>query len=158
VREHVDRPDEAIARISEVLKPGTSYHFLCPNYLFPYEPHFNIPTIFTKGLTWRLMGLRIEGNTRMDDPKGVWRSLNWITVPKVKRFAAKDSTLTLHFDRATLIWMLERALTDKEFAGRRARWMVACVRMAVALRMHRLAGYIPATVQPIMDVRLTKKS
>ncbi|WP_204327929.1 hypothetical protein, partial [Proteus mirabilis] len=47
-----------------------------------------------------------------------------VTVPKVKRFAAKDATLTLRFHRAMLVWMLERALTDKEFAGRRAQWMV----------------------------------
>jgi SAM-dependent methyltransferase len=157
VMEHIDLPDEAIARVSEVLEPGASYRFLCPNYLFPYEPHFNIPTLFTKRLTWRLMRQRIEGNTRVDDPSGLWRSLNWITVPKVERFAAKDATLTLRFHRAMLVWMLERALKDKEFAGRRAKWMVAVIRTAVALRLHHLAGYIPALLQPIMDVRLTKK-
>lgn len=157
VMEHIDLPDEAVRRVSEVLKPGASYHFLCPNYVFPYEPHFNIPTFFTKELTCRVMRHRIEGNTGMDDPKGVWRSLNWITVPKVKRFAAKDATLTLSFHRAMLVWMLERALTDKEFAGRRAQWMVAAIRSAVKLRVHHLAGYVPATLQPIMDVRLTKR-
>lgn len=157
VMEHIDLPDEAIARVSEVLKPGASYRFLCANYLFPYEPHFNIPTLFTKRLTWRLMRHRIPGSTHMDDTEGVWRSLNWITVPKVARIAAKDATLTLHFHRATLVWMLERALKDKDFAGRRAKWMVAGIRAAVALRMYHLAGYIPAMLQPIMDVRLTKK-
>lgn len=157
VMEHIDLPDEAVRRVSEVLKPGASYHFLCPNYVFPYEPHFNIPTFFTKELTCRVMRHRIEGNTGMDDPKGVWRSLNWITVPKVKRFAAKDATLTLRFHRAMLVWMLERALTDKEFAGRRAQWMVAAIRSAVKLRVHHLAGYVPATLQPIMDVRLAKR-
>lgn len=157
VMEHIDLPDEAVRRVSEVLKPGASYRFLCPNYVFPYEPHFNIPTFFTKELTCRVMRHRIEGNTGMDDPKGVWRSLNWITVPKVKRFAAKDATLTLRFHRAMLVWMLERALTDKEFAGRRAQWMVAAIRSAVKLRVHHLAGYVPATLQPIMDVRLTKR-
>jgi SAM-dependent methyltransferase len=157
VMEHIDLPDKAITRISEVLKPGGSHRFLCANYLFPYEPHFNIPTLFTKGLTRRLMRSRIEGSTRTDDPEGVWRSLNWITVTKVARFAAKDATLTLRFHRTTLVWMLERALTDEEFAGRRAKWMVAAIRKAVALGLHHLAGYVPAMLQPIMDVRLTKK-
>ena len=157
VMEHIDHPDRAVERVSEVLAPGASYRFLCPNYLFPYEPHFNIPTMFTKQMTWRLMRRRIEGNTLTDDPMGVWRSLNWITVPKVARFAAADETLTLRFNRAMLVWMLERALQDQEFAGRRASWMVATIRWAVAMRLHHLAGYIPATLQPIMDVRLTKK-
>jgi SAM-dependent methyltransferase len=157
VMEHIDVPDEAVSRISNVLKPGASYRFLCANYVFPYEPHFNIPTLFTKKLTRLLMRKRIEGSTRMDDPEGVWRSLNWITVPKVAHFAAKDATLTPYFHRATLVWMLERALTDKEFADRRSKWMVAGIRKAVAWRLHRLAGAIPAALQPVMDVRLTKK-
>jgi SAM-dependent methyltransferase len=156
VMEHIDVPDEAVARISDVLKPGASYRFLCANYVFPYEPHFNIPTLFTKKLTRRLMRKRIESTTRMEDPEGVWRSLNWITVPKVARLAAKDPTLIPQFGRATLVWMLERTLTDEQFAGRRAPWMVTGIRKAVALRLHHLAGYVPATVQPIMDVRLTK--
>lgn len=157
VMEHIDLPDVAIARVSEVLKPGASYRFLCPNYLFPYEPHFNIPTIFTKKLTRRLLRHRIEGNAYLDDPNGLWRSINWITVPKVKRFAAQDAALTPHFNRAMLVWMLERALEDQEFASRRAKWMVTGIRTAVKLRLHRLAGYVPAMLQPIMDVRLTKR-
>jgi SAM-dependent methyltransferase len=157
VMEHIDLPDEAITRVSDALKPGASHRFLCANYLFPYEPHFNIPTLFTKELTWRVMRRRIEGTTRTDDPAGVWRSLNWITVPQVKRIAAKDATLTAQFGRTTMVWMLERVLTDDQFAGRRAKWMVAGIRTAVALRLHRLAGYIPARLQPIMDVRLTNK-
>lgn len=157
VMEHIDLPNEAIERVSAVLKPGASYRFLCPNYLFPYEPHFNIPTLFTKKLTRRVMRRRIEGNTILDDPDGVWRSLNWITVRKVRGFAAKDSTVTLSFHRAMLVWMLERALNDEEFAGRRAKWMVTGIRTAVSLRLHHLAGYIPAMLQPIMDVRLAKK-
>jgi SAM-dependent methyltransferase len=100
VMEHIDLPDEAIKHVSEVLKPGASYRFLSPNYLFPYEPHFNIPTLFTKRLTRRVMRHRIESNTYLDDPNGLWRSLNWITEPRLKRFAAKDATLTLYFHRA----------------------------------------------------------
>lgn len=158
VMEHIDLPEEAIARVSDVLKPGASYHFMCPNYVFPYEPHFNMPTVLTKRLTARVMRRRIEDSSRMEDPEGVWRSLNWITVPKVARFARRDPRLTLDFRRGTMVSMLERALMDKEFASRRPDWMVSGIRMAVGLRLHRLAGLIPATLQPVMDVRLTKKS
>jgi SAM-dependent methyltransferase len=156
VMEHIDLPDEAIARVSAVLKPGASHRFLCANYLFPYEPHFNIPTAFTKKLTWRLLRHRIEGNRQLDDPMGMWRSLNWLTVPQVERYVRKDKTLALTLNRATMVWMLERALTDKEFASRRSPWMIAGIRAAVMLRVHRLVGYVPAMLQPIMDVRMTK--
>src|SRR6185436_18124935 len=90
VMEHIEAPDAAIERVSASLAPGGSYRFLCPNYLFPYEPHFNIPTFGSKRLTERLLRRRIHSNTRANDPTGLWKSLNWITVPQVKRMAAAD--------------------------------------------------------------------
>jgi hypothetical protein len=157
VMEHIKEPAQAIARVSEVLSAGGSYRFLCPNYLFPYEPHFNIPTMGGKALTGKLMRSRIEGNARVDDPAGLWKSLNWITVPQVKRMVRSDASLDAHFRTSTLTWMLERALSDVEFAKRRASWMVAVIGILRSLGLLRLASCIPAPFQPIMDVRLTKR-
>lgn len=157
VMEHVDAPDAVIARVSAVLLPGASYRFLCPNYLFPYEPHFNIPTFGSKGLTWRLMRRRIQEHAGMDDPAGAWQSLNWITVPQVRRIAANDDSLLICFCTRTMVWMLERAVSDAGFARRRSAWMVAAVSALSTLRLLRFAALIPAMFQPIMDVRLTKK-
>jgi len=156
VMEHIEAPDQAVARVSAALSVGGSYRFLCPNYLFPYEPHFNIPTIGGKALTARLMRRRIEGSSSVDDPAGLWKSLNWITVPDVRRMARSDGSLGLHFRTSTLTWMLERALSDGEFAKRRAGWMVSAIGMLRKLGLLRLASFIPAVFQPIMDVRLTK--
>ncbi len=156
VMEHIDAPDVAMARVSAVLSPGGSHRFLCPNYLFPYEPHFNIPTLGSKALTERLLRRRIEGNTRMDDPAGVWKSLNWITVPQVRRIAAADASLAIAFHSRTLAWMIERVVGDVEFAKRRAAWMVAAIKVLSTSRLLRFASLVPATCQPLMDVRLTK--
>ncbi len=157
VMEHVEAPDQGIARVSAVLSAGGSYRFLCPNYLFPYEPHFDIPTVGSKAMTERFMRGRIEGCARVDDPVGLWKSLNWISVPQVKRIARSDESLEARFRTSTLTWMLERALSDVQFARRRARWMVAAIGMLKGLGLLRLASFIPATLQPIMDVRLTKR-
>ena len=158
VMEHIEQPAAAMARVSAVLKPGACYRFLCPNYLFPYEPHFNIPTFGNKRLTERLMRRAIFDTTRVDDPAGLWKSLNWITVLDVRRDVAADASLRLTFERKTLVWMLERAVRDAGFAARRAGWMIAIIRLLVALKLHRLAGLIPAVLQPIMDVRLEKRA
>lgn len=157
VMEHVEEPDRAMARISAVLLAGGSYRFLCPNYLFPYEPHFNIPTIGSKALTGRLLHSRIYGSSRVDDPAGLWKSLNWISVPQVKRMARSDESLDVEFRTTTLAWMLERALSDVEFAKRRAGWMVAFIGLLRRLGLLRLASFVPAVFQPIMDARLTKR-
>ena len=156
VMEHVEAPDVAIERVSASLSPGGSYRFLCPNYLFPYEPHFNIPTFGSKALTERFMRRRIQASKRMDDPIGVWRSLNWITVPQVRRMAAADASLGIAFQRRTLAPMIERAVSDVEFAKRRSAWMLTAVKVLSATRLLRFASLVPATFQPLMDVRLTK--
>jgi SAM-dependent methyltransferase len=156
VMEHIDVPDAAIERVSASLSPGGSYRFLCPNYLFPYEPHFNIPTFGSKALTERLLRRHIQTNTKMDDPIGVWKSLNWITVPQVRRMAAADASLAIAFQRRTLASMLERAVGDAEFVKRRAPWMISAIKVLRATRLLRFASLIPASCQPLMDVRLTK--
>ena len=156
VMEHVDAPGIAIERVSASLSPGGSYRFLCPNYVFPYEPHFNIPTFGSKALTERLLRRRIQSDTGTDDPIGVWRSLNWITVPQVRRMAAADASLSIAFQRRTLASILERAVGDVEFAKRRAPWMVTAIKVLRATRLLRFASLVPATCQPVMDVRLTK--
>jgi SAM-dependent methyltransferase len=155
VMEHVEAPGVAIERVSASLSPGGSYRFLCPNYLFPYEPHFNIPTFGSKALTERLLRRRIRANTTTGDPIGVWKSLNWITVPQVRRMAA-DASLGISFQRRTLVSMIERAVGDVEFSKRRARWMVNAIKTLRATRLLRLASLVPASCQPLMDVRLTK--
>jgi 2-polyprenyl-3-methyl-5-hydroxy-6-metoxy-1,4-benzoquinol methylase len=156
VMEHIEAPEAAIERVSASLSPGGSYRFLCPNYLFPYEPHFNIATFGSKGLTERLLRRRIQDNTKIRDPIGLWKSLNWITVPQVRRIAAADASLAIAFQRRTLASMLERAVGDVEFAKRRAPWMVTAIKVLRTTRLLRLAALVPATCQPLMDVRLTK--
>jgi SAM-dependent methyltransferase len=158
VMEHVAAPEQAIARITAALSRGGHYRFLCPNYLFPYEPHFNIPTFGSKALTWSLMRRRIEGNSTVDDPTGLWESLNWITVPQVRRYARSAGTLDVSFRRSTLTWMLERAVNDPQFARRRSRWMISIIGAAKTLGVLRLASLVPPLLQPIMDVSLIKRA
>jgi len=156
VMEHIEAPDRAIQRVSAALLPGASYRFLCPNYLFPYEPHFNIPALGGKSLTHSMFRRRIEESDRVEDPVGLWKSLNWITVPQVKRMVGSDASLTTEFRTSTLAWVLDRAVSDREFARRRAGWIIVAIRALRALRVLRLASLVPAAFQPIMDVRLTK--
>ena len=156
VMEHVEAPDIAVRRVSTALAPGASYRFLCPNYVFPYEPHFNMPTLGSKRLTERLWGHRIYSSTNVNDPTGLWNSLNWITVPQVRRIAAADPSLSVAFERRTFGRMVERAIGDPVFARRRAPWMVTAAKVLRSTRLLRLATLVPATCQPLMDVRLTR--
>lgn len=158
VMEHVGDAEAAINAVSRSLNKNGSYRFLCPNYLFPYEPHFNIPTFFSKSLTEKLLSARIHKNSSVDDPAGVWNSLNWISVPKVRKIAAKLKDTSLSFRKDTLSWMMLRVIKDETFASRRAKWMVAAIKAFERLGILKLADFITPALQPVMDCRLTKKS
>lgn len=152
VMEHVESPQNVIARVMAALKPGASYRFFCPNYLFPYEPHFNIPTLFTKDITQFVFHQRIH-NHPMPEPVGTWGSLNWITVPKVRHIAHQEG-LRMECNQRLFVEILERATQDEQFAARRSWWMAALIRRVVKLRLHMLAAMVPVAIQPAMDVRL----
>lgn len=156
VMEHVGDVALVLKNVGRSMRVGASYRFTCPNYLFPYEPHFDIPTLFSKRLTERLLGEKIFASSRMGDPAGTWQSLNWITVPQVKSYVRRLPGLRLTFNRSMLVSTLERVASDPDFAGRRSPALRRLLTMVVSWRMHHLFGGIPAALQPIMDCRLEK--
>lgn len=157
VMEHVASVETAIANVTHALKPGASYAFFCPNYRFPYEPHFGIPIVGSKQLTGRLFRRAIHENRRVPDPEGVWQSLNWITVATVDRICRRLQGLEWRYERSVLAAALERITRDAEFAGRRAPWMRSLSRVLVASRLHRLTTLLPATLQPAIDCTIVRK-
>jgi hypothetical protein len=48
-------------------------------------------------------------------------------------------------------------MNDAAFARRRSAWMVNVVRALRTLRLSRLVALVPPMLQPVMDVRLTKR-
>lgn len=157
VMEHVNDVKTVVANIGASLRPAARYRFTCPNYLFPYEPHFNIPTFFSKKITEKIFKNMILGRSELPDPFGTWRSLNWITVWQVRKIVSQTPELKVLFNRFFLVSTLERIGSDKEFALRRSGWMRMFILGLVKLHMHRLAGFIPVALQPVIDCTLIKR-
>lgn len=155
VMEHIDNVELGLDRICDSIKDGAVYRFTCPNYLFPYEPHFNIPTLFSKKLTAAVFRERIEKNIYVQDPIGAWQSLNWITPLVVQKYA-RVKGVGLKFNRKFLQSTLERVGSDKQFAQRRSKLMRVLVSGTVALGVHRILALIPLVFQPSMDCRIIK--
>ena len=156
VMEHVTDPGKVLANVAASLRPGARYRFTCPNYLFPYEPHFNIPTLLSKRLTERVFGPRILGSRRVTDPAGTWSSLNWITVPRVRRSVRGLPGMRVSFGRSLLVSTLERVVSDPAFAARRSPALRAALGGLVKLGIHRLFALVPAACQPLMDCSMHK--
>jgi hypothetical protein len=92
----------------------------------------------------------------MWDAEGMWASLNWIDVPRIRRIVARMPEFRAEFNRNFLVTTLERVQTDRDFAMRRSVWMRRILQMFLKLRVHQLAGWIPAILQPVIDCRLTR--
>lgn len=158
VMEHVDDVARVVANVGRSLVVGASYRFTCPNYLFPYEPHFNIPTLLSKRLTEMVLGKKIFGCKDMPDPSGTWKSLNWISVVQVRKISKKLPWLRVTFNRLLLVSTLERICFDKDFANRRSPMVRKLLTLFVQLRLHLLLRYMPVILQPIIDCRMDKIS
>jgi SAM-dependent methyltransferase len=156
VMEHVNDVNLCLNAIGKSLKPGGSYRFTCPNYTFPYEPHFNIPTLFNKKITEKIFYGRIFDNTTVPDPVGTWKSLNWISVWSIKRFLRQQSVLKGTFNASLLVSTFERVLSDGEFVKRRSKWVSRVIIVIVKLRLHHFLRFIPVSLQPIIDCKITK--
>ena len=156
VMEHVSDVKAVIENIGASLRPAATYRFTCPNYLFPYEPHFNIPTFFSKEMTERIFRNKIFLAQGVPDPSGTWKSLNWITVRKIGEIVNRLPGLQVAFNRVFLVSTLERIASDQGFASRRSRRVRALILWAIKLRIHRLARFVPAALQPGIDCVLTR--
>lgn len=157
VMEHVPSASLALERVTNALISDGEYHFICPNYWFPYEPHFNIPTLVSKNLTEILLGWAIFSTTRVTDPQGTWKSLNWISIFQVRKIIRHLTGVTAIFKKDILGQMLERIGTDPQFAQRRSAWMRRVIGVLVFFRFHRIVtALIPLLFYPIIDCRIRK--
>lgn len=150
VMEHVDNVSQVIERVVDALKPDAVYRFICPNYSFPYEPHFNIPTIYSKKITEAIFKNKIYTNSTMSDPVGTWRSINWISVGLVRDIANKSNSQII-FSKGLLLKMIERVVDDPIFSLRRPSWLKVIFKFVIILNIHKLTRYIPVSFQPVMD-------
>lgn len=111
VLEHVKDVDMAIAKLTQLLAPDGRMIHSCPNYTFPFEPHFGIPLIpVWPRLTEYVLPQRIRKT-------GLWKSINFITYRDVRRIARKNS-LYVAFQTGTMSEGIERLRRDEQFAAR----------------------------------------
>lgn len=156
VMEHIQDVERGIDSVHAALKPGARYRFTCPNYLFPYEPHFNMPTLFSKRWTESIFHKSILASTRVEEPAPLWTSLNWITTSKIVRSCRKFKDVQLHFNCGMLSESLERMTTDPEFASRRPGWLQYIARSIVYLKLNQLTRHLPAALLPVIDCTMTR--
>lgn len=157
VMEHVGNVALVLRRVLSAIRPGGRYRFLCPNYMFPYEPHFNMPTLFSKVLTEYILGKWIRSSRRIVDPQGLWMSLNWISVPHVRHICRDELGVEPVFDGSVLYRFIKRALYDSEFQNRHGSLILNVLQTMDRMGMTRFSMRVPVVCQPAMDCFIVRK-
>ena len=108
VLEHMKDPERSLRVMRELLTPQGRMVHSCPNYFFPYEPHYGV---------WIVPFF--PGKVRTDP--AVWRSLNFVTAGKIKKIARRIGC-SVSFKKGTMYEALARLENDPVFALRQNGW------------------------------------
>lgn len=154
--EHIRDVERGLANAYRSLESGGVLRVHCPNYHFPYEPHFDIPTLFDKRLTGLVFARRIAASKRVPFPRETWDSLNWITVSEVRRVLARVGCARPEFHRLAAFDAVERVFRDEVFRARRSAWLVLALDSARRMGLVRALRQLPPVLSPVLDVRAVK--
>lgn len=141
VIEHVDEWRDFVVKAHSLLSPRGVAVFLCPNYTFPYEPHYAIPIVLNKSLTARVFRRYIADYDRRNDTTDLWASLNFIKRREVVDFCRKKH-IKVSFDDSVMTRMVEKLWTDEHFAERQ-RLLATPAKLLHRMGVTRLLEHFP---------------
>ena len=133
--------------MADVLEPSGLMVHVCPNYAFPYDPHFGIPLVpFRPDLTAMVLPRRIARS-------GAWHSLNFISAARLKRLTAQYG-LEARFETGQLADMIRRVQDDPVFAERHGGFAAALLKATRTLGVEQAARMLPVWIDSPMLVEL----
>lgn len=117
VLEHLLDWKDFIRFIKNKLKPNGKAIILCPNYSFPYEPHFRIPLIINSKITYSIFKKRILNFEKSNNCNGLWMGLNFVTWTQLNGECKKQNLKS--FNNSKIIEdLFERLNIDEKFSSR----------------------------------------
>tara|TARA_B100000941_G_C28503422_1_gene555705 strand:- start:912 stop:1757 length:846 start_codon:yes stop_codon:yes gene_type:complete len=93
VFEHIKDQNQYLINTQNYLSDFGKNLVLCPNYDFPYEPHFFIPIIFNKKITFFIFKNKINQHEILTGEKGLWEGLNLNGKKKIEKFLKQNNFL-----------------------------------------------------------------
>ena len=151
VIEHVHDFEDLITHAVKAKTPEATIRIVCPNYSIPYEPHFNIPIIFTKRITKFIFGHKIH-NSKIPDSDEFWGDLSWPTQKKLKRIL-KSKGWNVEFSRDATHEYLNRAFSDSDFIVRKGRIIGSLFKLTSVLV--KIVRFVPLAYLPVIDCRIS---
>lgn len=150
VIEHVPDPARMVQQATLMLakSPNSRGRFVCPNYRFPYEPHFGFPTLVSKRFTYRVVRRRIVTSELIGEPERFWADLSWPTLSSLHRDLAESGVPHSFGRHAALTYvkrLREAAFLERKGAVMKSLGVAVPVAEGVLRRM-------PLRILPIIDL------
>jgi SAM-dependent methyltransferase len=155
VMEHLNDPYSVLIQMNRALKFGSKYRFFCPNYDFPYEPHFGKWIFSRKNDAFHLKPkFANESKIELIDSSGLYLSINYITRRKIRSYLTKHN-LVFQFNRNALYEICVRSLDDSGLQERH-RMLYKTVLLMKRMKLLGLVRLFPDNLQPIIDMTILK--
>ncbi len=151
VIEHVHDFEELITHAVKAKTPEATMRIVCPNYSIPYEPHFNIPIIFTKGITQFIFGHKIR-SSKIPNSVEFWRDLSWPTQRGLKKML-ESKGWNVEFSRDATNEYLKRVFNDSDFIARKGRITGSLFKVISVLA--KIIRFVPHAYLPVIDCRIS---
>lgn len=148
VVEHVPDIESLIASTMNSLRSGGRFRFICPNYAFPYEPHFEIPTLFHKTITYQVFRRKIR-TSAMVDPLAMWDDLSWPNVWTLSRILRRMN-LRYNFSKSATAFYLRRVGEDATFSARKGPTVRSLFSVGHSVAPT-LLQFTPVSLLPVID-------
>jgi 2-polyprenyl-3-methyl-5-hydroxy-6-metoxy-1,4-benzoquinol methylase len=157
VMEHLHDPYSALEHIMHMVAPNGTYRFTCPNYDFPYEPHFGKLILQRKNSAFFLDKRRAQGRGWTTiHTSGLYSSLNFLTFRKITNHVI-ELGFEFFANKSAFFLLVNRSLTDLKIRERH-RNLYFLVLVFSSLGLLNLAKVVPAHYQPIIDLKIIKHS
>lgn len=155
VLEHVSPLEPLLTAAYAAIEPGGTALFTFPNYRWPYEPHFNMATLWSKSLTYRVLAKKISDHKPLANSytsQELWDDPSW-PVPSRIRSAMKSNGIPYEFSRSAFHLYVNR-LRDSEFVERKGS-AFRFLRLTSGL-MTNLGNLVHPSLLPILELRLQR--
>lgn len=155
VFEHVGSIALLLSDLSLILSPSSVIRVICPNSAFPYEPHFRVPIVISKSVTYAVFKQKIIRASA--SLPGVWSSLNFVSAGSLKRafikqFAAPTYSLRFYAHSDMICSLLTR--TDKPFLARQSSNFLSVGRYLLRFSLFSsiLRIFARTSISPYIDI------
>lgn len=156
VMEHLKDPYTILNDLLELTKYNGSYRFICPNYDFPYEPHFAKWLFLRKNSSFYLSRKRMrKGNVFLADRDGLYESLNFITYKRIMKNLDKDR-YSISVNHNALYDLTTRVLIDDKLQARH-RFLYKVVIWLNKLHLLKIGKVVPVSFQPTLDITISSR-